>query len=76
MAASGRPPLIQHRDFSFSLVDPWPEYWSGNWYDNDDVYIDYSGGGYYLNNRRHPNGRLLAQTAVSIDGSTVVEPAQ
>jgi hypothetical protein len=40
------------------MVDPWPEYWSNNWYDNDDVYIDYSGDGYYLYNRRYPRDRI------------------
>lgn len=38
----------------FSLVDPWPEYWADDWYEADDVYIEYSGDGYYLFNRRYP----------------------
>ena len=42
----------------FSLVDPWPEYWSSDWYDNDDVYVDYYGDGYYLFNRRYPGDRI------------------
>jgi hypothetical protein len=54
---SGRP-RFQYGGFWFSVVDPWPEYWSSNWYDNDDVYIDYSGDGYYLYNRRHPRDRV------------------
>jgi len=29
----------------FGLVDPWPEYWDTDWYDNDDVYVDYYGDG-------------------------------
>jgi hypothetical protein len=40
--------------FWFSLVDLWPEYWSDNWYENDDVYVDYAGDGYYLYNRSYP----------------------
>ena len=36
-------PRFQYGGLSFSVVDPWPEYWSDNWYDNDDMYIDYSG---------------------------------
>ena len=39
----------------FSLVDPWPEYWGNDWYDNDDVYVTYVDNGYYLFNRRYPN---------------------
>ena len=42
----------------FGLVDPWPEYWDSDWYDNDDVYVDYYGDGYYLYNRRYPNDRI------------------
>jgi len=51
-------PRFQYGGFWFSIVDPWPEYWSGNWYDSDDVYVDYSGDGYYLYNRRYPRDRL------------------
>jgi hypothetical protein len=42
----------------FGLVDPWPEYWDSDWYDNDDVYVDYYGDGYYLYNRRYPNDHI------------------
>jgi len=42
----------------FGLVDPWPEYWSNDWYDSDDVYVDYYGDGYYLYNRRYPSDRI------------------
>jgi hypothetical protein len=51
-------PRFQYGGFSFSVVDPWPEYWSNDWYDNDDMYIDYSGDGYYLYNRRYPRDRV------------------
>jgi len=51
-------PSFQYGGFWFSLLDPWPEYWADNWYDNDDVYIDYSGDGYYLYNRRYPGDRI------------------
>ena len=50
-------PRFFYGGFSFLLVDPWPEYWSENWYDSDDVYIDYDDG-YYLYNRRYPQARL------------------
>ena len=51
-------PRFQYGGYWFSLVDPWPEYWSNNWYDNDDVHIDYAGDGYYLYNRRYPRDRI------------------
>jgi hypothetical protein len=47
-------PRFQYGGFWFSVVDPWPEYWSRNWYETDDVYIDYVNDGYYMYNRRHP----------------------
>jgi hypothetical protein len=46
-------PRFQWGGFWFLLVDPWPEDWAENWYDTDDVCIDYVDG-YYLYNRRHP----------------------
>jgi len=47
-------PRFQYEGFWFSVVDPWPEAWSNNWYDNDDVYVVYSDGGYYLYDNSHP----------------------
>lgn len=47
-------PRFQYEGFWFSLVDPWPEYWSRTWYETDDVYVDYVNDGYYMYNRRHP----------------------
>jgi len=51
-------PRFQYGGYWFSLVDPWPEYWSDDWYDRDDVYIEYFGDGYYLYNRRYPGDRI------------------
>ena len=50
-------PRFSYSGFSFLLLDPWPEYWAENWYEADDVYIDYDDG-YYLYNRRSPSVRL------------------
>jgi hypothetical protein len=50
-------PRFSYGGFSFLLLDPWPEYWSENWYDTDDIYVDYDDG-YYLYNRRYPSVRL------------------
>ena len=49
---------FQYGGFWFGLVDPWPEYWASNWYDDDDVYVDYYDGGYYMTNRRYPSDRI------------------
>ncbi len=49
---------FQYGGYWFGLVDPWPEYWSNDWYDNDDIYVDYYGDGYYLYNRRYPGDRI------------------
>ena len=48
-------PRFQYEGYWISLVDPWPQYWGNDWYDNDDVYVTYVDNGYYLFNRRYPN---------------------
>ena len=48
-------PRFQYQGYWISLVDPWPEYWGNDWYNNDDVYVTYADNGYYLYNRRYPN---------------------
>jgi hypothetical protein len=58
-------PSFQYGGFWFSVVDPWPEYWPRDWYENDDVYIDYSGDGYYLYNRRYPWDRVSVSVYVN-----------
>jgi hypothetical protein len=50
-------PRFSYGGFQFLLLDPWPEYWGEDWYNTDDVYIDYDDG-YYLYNRRSPYERL------------------
>ena len=56
-------PRFSYGGFSFLLLDPWPEYWPENWYDSDDLYIDYDDG-YYLYNRRYPQVRLAVTVAL------------
>jgi len=48
-------PRFQYEGYWISLVDPWPEYWGNDWYDNDDVYVTYVDNGYYMYNRRYPD---------------------
>lgn len=55
---------FQFGGFGFNIIDPLPEYWSDNWYENDDVYIDNVGDGYYLHNRRHPQDRIAISVNV------------
>ena len=50
-------PRFDYGGSSFLLLDPWPEYWSDNWYSSDDLYIDYDDG-YYLHNRNYSQVRL------------------
>lgn len=50
----GRYPRFQYGGLWFSCVSAPPPYWGPDWYQNDDVYIDYSDGGYYLFDNRYP----------------------
>jgi hypothetical protein len=47
-------PRFQYDGYWISAVDPWPQAWGDNWYDNDDVYVNYVDNGYYLYNNRYP----------------------
>ena len=57
-------PHFQYGGYWFGLMDPWPENWSANWYQNDDVYVEYSNDGYYLFNRRHPGIGLSLNVSI------------
>jgi len=47
-------PRFQYQGYWISTVDPWPETWGNDWYDNDDVYVNDVDNGYYLFNRSYP----------------------
>jgi len=64
MVVSGYP-RFQYGGLWFSVMDPWPEYWSDNWYGNDDLYVEFYMGGYYLRNRMHPLDRMALTVYVS-----------
>jgi len=51
-------PRFRHGGYWFVIVDPWPAYWGDDWYENDDLYIDYEGDGYYLHDRRDPDAAI------------------
>jgi flagellar motor protein MotB len=48
-------PRFQYNGYWISAVDPWPESWGNDWYDNDDVYVTYVDNGYYMYDRRYPD---------------------
>lgn len=50
----GGSPRFQYDGYWATFVDPWPESWPANWYDTDDVYLDYTNDGYYLYDRTRP----------------------
>lgn len=54
MVYVGGYPRFQYDGYWVTFVDPWPEDWSPLWYENDDVYLDYTNDGYYLYSRSHP----------------------
>ncbi len=65
MEVYGGYPRFQYGGFWFGFMDPWPEYWSDDWYDNDDVYVVYSDDGYYLYNRQYPRDRIAITVYVN-----------
>ena len=54
MVFVGGYPRFQYDGYWVTFMDPWPETWDPAWYENDDVYLDYTGDGYYLYDRMHP----------------------
>jgi hypothetical protein len=56
----GGNPRFQYGGYWFTMLDPFPEHWSGKWYENDDVYVAYKGDGYYLFNRNYPGPHGIA----------------
>ncbi len=54
MSFVGGYPRFQYDGYWATFVDPWPETWPTNWYETDDVYLDYTDDGYYLYNRMRP----------------------
>jgi len=47
-------PRFQYDGYWVTFMDPWPESWPPTWYETDDVYIDYTGDGYYVYDRMYP----------------------
>ncbi|HEY4089632.1 MAG TPA: hypothetical protein VGM43_27085 [Bryobacteraceae bacterium] len=64
----GRSARFQYGGFWFNFAGAAPAYWGPDWYNSDDVYIDYSDGGYYLYDNRYP-GQGVPLEVDSGDGS-------
>jgi hypothetical protein len=47
-------PRFQYDGYWITFVDPWPDTWPPTWYETDDVYLDYTGDGYYLYDNNYP----------------------
>ncbi len=45
---------FQYGGYAFGFIDPWPIGWGYS----DDVYVEYSDGGYYMYNRVQPGVRI------------------
>jgi hypothetical protein len=56
-------PRFQYDGYWVTFVDPWPETWPDTWYETDDVYLDYTGDGYYLYNRTRPGPGIAVTIA-------------
>jgi hypothetical protein len=50
----GGRPHFAYGGYNFEIVDAWPAGWSYN----DNCYIDYVDGGYFLFNLKHPGVRI------------------
>ena len=50
----GGRPHFAYGGYNFEIAQPWP----GGWSYNDNCYIDYVDGGYYLFNLKHPGVRI------------------
>jgi hypothetical protein len=57
-------PRFQYQGFWFTVVDPWPATWSDGWYYQDNVYIVYTDGGYYLVNPSYPGVQLAVNVSM------------
>jgi len=56
-------PRFRYGGYWLTLVDPWPGQWADDWYESDDVYVAFDGGGYYLYNRRYPGVGLAIRVS-------------
>lgn len=65
MVYVGGYPEFQYQGYWFELLDLVPPDWAPDWYQADEVYIDWDSqyGGYYLYDASHPDERLAVDIA-------------
>ena len=56
-------PRFQYDGYWVTFVDPWPDTWPANWYETDDVYLDYTDDGYYIYDRERPGPGIAVTIA-------------
>jgi hypothetical protein len=56
-------PRFQYDGYWVTAMDPWPDTWPATWFETDDVYLDYSGDGYYLYDRNYPGVGIAVTVA-------------
>lgn len=56
-------PEFSYNGIWFTLLDPVPDYWASDWYETDQVYVNYDprSGGYYLYDTRYPEVTLAVE---------------
>jgi hypothetical protein len=61
--STGRP-RFYYDGYWVTILDPLPEYWSADWFDTDDIYIDYDGYGYYMYDRNYPGVAIAVELSL------------
>jgi hypothetical protein len=54
-------PRFQYDGYWVTFLDPWPEDWPPDWYETDNIYIEFVDGGYYVCDQNYP-GIAIAVT--------------
>ena len=58
-------PRFYYHGYWFNIIDPIPEYWDENWYENDEVFVDYADDGYYLCNSRYLSDKIAIRVSLN-----------
>lgn len=54
-------PRFQYDGYWITFLDPWPEDWPPDWYETDNIYVEFVDGGYYVCDENYP-GIAIAVT--------------
>lgn len=57
-------PRFYYGGYWVTFIDPWPEYWDDDWYEQDDCYVVRDTDGYYLMNSRYPSVRIAVSFTI------------